>query len=287
MMYLKQFPDICREMGFDVEEKEKIVTLCVTDINCSININKKLFLEDLELTLDSYSEVCVAIAVFEAKAKAGKYDNLDATELQKLKCVFDKAWETGRLKDDTGMFQTEVDACHQHAECLKAVLEKLLEKLKKEVDTGLTGADITHENEERYRFSFDFDENCPADNSEPRVHATYDFWKGDDEESVEWAVFEVTTDKPFFLLSYEEYESIELTGFYDSFDEAFEEMKELIAESVNDVFDEDATADDVEDMEDYNVFVHSNKDSKDSGAPLAFASFCDDYPNREWTIFHI
>ena len=28
-------------------------------------------------------------------------------------------------------------------------------------------------------------------------------------------------------------------------------MKELIAESVNDVFDEDATADDVEDMEDY------------------------------------
>lgn len=115
----------------------------------------------------------------------------------------------------------------------------------------------------------------------------YDFWKGDDEESVEWAVFEVTTDKPFFLLSYEEYESIELTGFYDSFDEAFEEMKELIAESVNDVFDEDATADDVEDMEDYNVFVHSNKDSKDSGAPLAFASFCDDYPNREWTIFHI
>ena len=81
MMYLKQFPDICREMGFDVEEKEKIVTLCVTDINCSININKKLFLEDLELALDSYSEVCVAIAVFEAKAKAGKYDNLDATEL--------------------------------------------------------------------------------------------------------------------------------------------------------------------------------------------------------------
>lgn len=33
MMYLKQFPDICREMGFDVEEKAKIVTLSVTDIN--------------------------------------------------------------------------------------------------------------------------------------------------------------------------------------------------------------------------------------------------------------
>lgn len=172
-------------------------------------------------------------------------------------------------------------------EAAAAVRESIAQRINKNYHTSLTGADITHENEERYRFSFDFDENCPADNSEPRVHATYDFWKGDDEESVEWAVFEVTTDKPFFLLSYEEYESIELTGFYDSFDEAFEEMKELIAESVNDVFDEDATADDVEDMEDYNVFVHSNKDSKDSGAPLAFASFCDDYPNREWTIFHM
>ena len=55
MMYLKQFPDICREMGFDVEEKAKSVTLSVTDINYSIDINKKLFLEDLELILDSYS----------------------------------------------------------------------------------------------------------------------------------------------------------------------------------------------------------------------------------------
>lgn len=136
-------------------------------------------------------------------------------------------------------------------------------------------------------FSFNFDENCHPDNSEPRVYGSYDFWKEDDEESVEWAVFEVTTDKPFFLLSYEEYESIELTGFFDTFDEAFGKMKELIAESVNDVFDEDATADDVENMEDYNVFVHSNKNSQDNGTPLAFASFCDDYPNREWAVLHI
>lgn len=145
MMYLKQFPDICREMGFDVEEKAKSVTLSVTDINYSIDINKKLFLEDLELILDSYSEVREAIAIFEAEAKSGKYDNLDATELQKLKCVFDKAWETGRLKDDTGMFQTEVDTCHQHAEYLKAVLEKLLEKLKKEVDKARLYSTSSHD----------------------------------------------------------------------------------------------------------------------------------------------
>ena len=153
-------------------------------------------------------------------------------------------------------------------EAVAAVKDSMAQRINKNYHTGLTGADITHENEEHYRFSFDFDENRPADNSEPRVHGSYDFWKEDDEESTEWAVFEVTTDKPFFLLSYEEYESIELTGFYDT-------------------FDEDATADDVENMGNHNVFVHSSKDSQDNGAPLAFASFCDDYPNREWTVFHI
>lgn len=102
MMYLKQFPDICREMGFAVKEDFKIVTLSIPDIHYSIDINKKLFLEDLELMLDSYSEECEAIAISEA--------------------------------DDTGMFQTEVNACHQHAEYLEVVLEKLLDKLRKEVE---------------------------------------------------------------------------------------------------------------------------------------------------------
>lgn len=102
MMYLKQFPDICREMEFAVKEDFKIVTLSIPDIHYSIDINKKLFLEDLELMLDSYSEECEAIAISEA--------------------------------DDTGMFQTEVDTCHQHTEYLKAVLEKLLDKLRKEVE---------------------------------------------------------------------------------------------------------------------------------------------------------
>lgn len=151
-------------------------------------------------------------------------------------------------------------------EAVAAVKDSMAQRINKNYHAGLTGTDITHENEDHYGFSFTFDENRNADSSEPRAYSTYDYWNGDDQESVEWVVYEVTTDKPFFLLSYDEYESIELTGFYDSFDEAFEEMKELIAESVNDVFDEDATADDVEDMEDYNVFVHSNKDSQDNGA---------------------
>lgn len=113
MMYLKQFPDICREMGFAVKEDFKIVTLSIPDIHYSIDINKKLFLEDLELMLDSYSEECEAIAISEA--------------------------------DDTGMFQTEVDACHQHAEYLKAVLEKLLDKLRKEVDKARLYSTSSHD----------------------------------------------------------------------------------------------------------------------------------------------
>jgi len=133
-------------------------------------------------------------------------------------------------------------------EAVAAVKDSMAQRINKNYHAGLTGTDITHENEDHYGFSFTFDENRHADSSEPRAYSTYDYWNGDDQESVEWVVYEVTTDKPFFLLSYEEYESIELTGFYDSFDEAFEEMKELIAESVNDVFDEDATADDVEDI---------------------------------------
>lgn len=134
-------------------------------------------------------------------------------------------------------------------EAVAAVKDSMAQRINKNYHAGLTGTDITHENEDHYGFSFTFDENRNADSSEPRAYSTYDYWNGDDQESVEWVVYEVTTDKPFFLLSYEEYESIELTGFYDSFDEAFEEMKELIAESVNDVFDEDATADDVEDIQ--------------------------------------
>lgn len=109
-------------------------------------------------------------------------------------------------------------------EAVAAVKDSMAQRINKNYHAGLTGTDITHENEDHYGFSFTFDENRHADSSEPRAYSTYDYWNGDDQESVEWVVYEVTTDKPFFLLSYEEYESIELTGFYDSFDEAFEEI---------------------------------------------------------------
>lgn len=33
MMYLKQFPDICREMGFDVEEKAKTIAAAIEKVH--------------------------------------------------------------------------------------------------------------------------------------------------------------------------------------------------------------------------------------------------------------
>lgn len=84
MMYLKQFPDICREMGLTVKENSKVVTLSVPDICYSIAINKKLFLEDLELAVDSFDDVHEAIAIFEADVDAGKLYDMDADDFQRL-----------------------------------------------------------------------------------------------------------------------------------------------------------------------------------------------------------
>lgn len=145
MMYPKQFPDICREMGLTVNENSKIVTLSIPDICYSIAINKKLFLEDLELVVDSFNDVHEAIVIFEAEVNAGKFNDMDTDNLQRLQSIFEKAKETGRLKDDTGLFQTEVGFYAQHAECLKAVLEKLLEKLKKEVDKARFYSTSSHD----------------------------------------------------------------------------------------------------------------------------------------------
>ena len=145
MMYLKQFPDICREMGLAVKENSKIVTLSVPDICYSIAINKKLFLEDLELAVDSFDDVHEAIAIFEADVDAGKFNDMGVDDFQRLQSIFEKAKETGRLKDDTGLFQTEVGFYAQHAECLEAVLEKLLEKLKKEVEKTRLYSSSSHD----------------------------------------------------------------------------------------------------------------------------------------------
>lgn len=45
-------------------------------------------------------------------------------------------------------------------EAVAAVKDSMAQRINKNYHTGLTGADITHENEEHYRFSFDFDAIC-------------------------------------------------------------------------------------------------------------------------------
>lgn len=84
-------------------------------------------------------------------------------------------------------------------EAVAAVKDSMAQRINKNYHAGLTGTDITHENEDHYGFSFTFDENRHAESGEPRAYSTYDYWNGDDQESVEWVVYEVTTDKPFFL----------------------------------------------------------------------------------------
>lgn len=58
-------------------------------------------------------------------------------------------------------------------DAVAAVKDSMAQRINKNYHTGLTGADITHENEDHYGFSFTFDENCPADNSEPRAYKSF------------------------------------------------------------------------------------------------------------------
>ena len=64
-------------------------------------------------------------------------------------------------------------------EAVAAVKDSMAQRINKNYHAGLTGTDITHENEDHYGFSFTFDENRHADSSEPRAYSTYDYWNGD------------------------------------------------------------------------------------------------------------
>lgn len=58
-------------------------------------------------------------------------------------------------------------------EAVTAVKDSMAQRINKNYHAGLTGTDITHENEDHYGFSFTFDENRNADSSEPRAYSTY------------------------------------------------------------------------------------------------------------------
>ena len=56
-------------------------------------------------------------------------------------------------------------------EAVAAVKDSMAQRINKNYHAGLTGTDITHENEDHYGFSFTFDENRNADSSEPRAYS--------------------------------------------------------------------------------------------------------------------
>ena len=58
-------------------------------------------------------------------------------------------------------------------EAVATVKDSMAQRINKNYHAGLTGTDITHENEDHYGFSFTFDENRNADSSEPRAYSTY------------------------------------------------------------------------------------------------------------------
>lgn len=80
-------------------------------------------------------------------------------------------------------------------EAVAAVKDSMAQRINKNYHAGLTGTDITHENEDHYGFSFTFDENRNADSSEPRAYSTYDYWNGDESKRILWVDEDVTCVK--------------------------------------------------------------------------------------------
>ena len=76
---------------------------------------------------------------------------------------------------------------------------------------------------------------------------------------------------------------------FDSFDRAYQTLKENVVKEVNTTHDMDFVADDVDDKNsgigEYGAFVSSNKYGTDKGAPLSYASLCEGTPVYEWAIF--
>lgn len=112
-----------------------------------------------------------------------------------------------------------------------------------------------------------------------------------DEESTDWGIFCVNDEFKFLLVKNIEYGQMSILNTFDSFDRAYQTLKENVVKEVNTTHDMDFVADDVDDknsgIDEYGVFVSSNKYSTDKGAPLSYASLCEGTPVYEWAIFNL
>ena len=102
----------------------------------------------------------------------------------------------------------------------------------------------------------------------------------------------MTTGGKFILFKNVEDRYMNVLDTYDTYDDAYEAMKEDVVQEVNDTFDEEIfdtyNVDDEDgEAEDYNVTVISGEDSTDNGGPVATATFCDDEPAYDWRVFRM
>ena len=174
-------------------------------------------------------------------------------------------------------------------DALAAMKESLAKKIKETKGFSITADDLTPENADKYSFEFDTDPSFPfGDEKGPVVTAT----NYSDDGITEWAIFNVATGGKFILFKNVEDRYMNVLDTYDDYDDAYEAMKEDVAQEVNDTFGEelfDAYNVDDEDgeAEDYNVTVISGEDSTDNGGPVASATFCDDEPAYDWRVFRM
>lgn len=109
-------------------------------------------------------------------------------------------------------------------------------------------------------------------------------------ESTDWGIFSVDNATQFILLKNVEYGPMNILNSFKSFDRAYSAMKEDLAKEVNEAYYTDFTADDMEDntiSDDYNVFLCSDENSTNNGAPLAAANFCESTAAIDWCIFKL
>ncbi len=109
-------------------------------------------------------------------------------------------------------------------------------------------------------------------------------------ESTDWGIFSVDDATQFILLKNVEYGPMSLLNSFESFDRAYSAMKEDLAKEVNEAYYTDFTTDDMEDntiSDDYNVFLSSDENSTDNGAPLAAANFCENTAAIDWCVFKL
>lgn len=172
---------------------------------------------------------------------------------------------------------------------LEAMKESLVKKIKETKGFSLTTADITPENGEEYSFDINAQySSLLPDEKDPIATAT----NYSDNGITEWGIFDVATNGQFVLFKNVEDRYMNVLDTYDDYDDAYEAMKEDVAQEVNDTFGEELfdsynVDDEYGEAEDYNVTVISGEDSTDNGGPVASATFCDDEPAYDWRIFRM